>query len=297
MVDRLSSVELFHEVLRKISSLREVDSTIDIARGWLQLRILLALGFYNGIDVDGLVRILRERRKAVLDALRKMKNKELIVNNGGKVVLSEKGKALYNVIASSIGLENNGSSHRGVYDSLSFRSRRSKDPRIIHDIPRDLSRSFYLYDTIIALGSSKNYELPLSTLSSISKISPEVLDDYLKPYASPPYRIMRRIIKTAGLFFKRREVFYKLTDNGLKVYHKLPDYVKYRNHFGAKLLRLLSRSGHPRMVLKRISFIMSIGSAITMFLSVVMGGPASIIVMASWILFVSFLALLVELTY
>ncbi len=285
------SVEIFDEVLKRISTLREVDSAIDIARGWLQFRILLALGFYGDIDVNDLVRVLRERRKAVLDALRKMKNKRLIEVDNGRIRLSEKGKILYETISSTIGLENNGGG------SLSYRYRRYRDPRIIHDIPRDLSKSFYLYDAIIALGSSKNYELPLSTLAAISKVSAEVLDDYLKTYVSPPFKLLRRTIITRGFLFKKREVYYKLTEDGLKVYHKLPDYVKYRNHFGARILRFLSRSGHPRIVLKRTSFIMSIGSALTMALSVIIGGAASILVMASWIFFISFLSLLVELTY
>ncbi len=288
------TVELFDEVLKRINSLRELDSTIDIARGWLQFRILLALGFYGGVDVNDLVKILRERRKAVLDALRKMKNKGLVENGNSRIVLSDKGMSLYKMITSIIGLEHHSN---GSGSSLAFKRDKWRNTKIIHDIPRDLSRSFYLYDAIIALGSSKNYELPLSTLSSISKISPEVLDDYLKTYASPPFRLLRRSIRTRGLLFKQREVYYKLTENGLKVYHKLPDYVKYRNHLGARLLRIISRSGHPRMVLKRASFIMSVGSALTMILSALIDGAFSTLIMASWIFFISFLALLVELTY
>ncbi len=286
------TVELFDEVLRRINTLRELDSAIDIARGWLQFRILLALGFYGGADAGDLARILGERRKAVLDALRKMKNKGLIENGGSKVVLSNRGLDLYKMIASIIGLDHS----IGVVHPIP-RKDKWRNNRIIHDIPRDLSRSFYLYDAIIALGSSKNYELSLSTLSSISRISPEVLDDYLKTYASPPFRLLRRSIRSHGVLFKRREIFYRLTENGLKVYHKLPDYVKYRNHVGARLLRIISRSGHPRMVLKRASFIMSIGSALTMILSALLDGAFSILIMASWIFFISFLALLIELTY
>jgi len=286
----LDRVRVLSEITKRISVLREVDSAIDIARGWLQLRILIAIGLLGGADVNSIVSLLNERRKSVLDALRKMREKELINISNGVILLSSKGEKIFNIITGITGFNTSSLkstlTHMNIYD------------RPVYDVYRDLTRSFYLYDAIIALGSSKNHELPLGTLAYISRISPEVLDDYLKVYTSPPIKLLKRITRTSKiLFLKRNTVYYRLTGDGVKVYHRLPDYVKYKGSICARILRFIARSGHPRMVLKRIAFITSIGSAIAMTLTLIFSSPLSIVIMATWILLISFLALLVEITY
>jgi DNA-binding MarR family transcriptional regulator len=65
------------------SIFREVDAAVDFARGWLQLRMLLTVGYLGRCSVDRLVEVLGGRREAVLDSLRKMRAKGLVEGEGG----------------------------------------------------------------------------------------------------------------------------------------------------------------------------------------------------------------------
>jgi DNA-binding MarR family transcriptional regulator len=92
-------------------------------------------------------------------------------------------------------------------------------------MPRDIIRFSYLYDVLVALGSSRGYELPLSTLASVTGLSPATLEDYLRPYVEEEPKLFKRVVRSGRLGGRR--VFYRLADSGLKVYHRLPEYVKY----------------------------------------------------------------------
>ncbi|MCX8185479.1 MAG: hypothetical protein N3E43_06990, partial [Sulfolobales archaeon] len=232
--------------LSRASILREVDSYVDIARGWLQLRILLVLGESGSCSVDELVSKLGERRKAILDALRKMRSKGL-VSAEDNPSLTELGSRVFEQLYS-------------VLTCSSFSSPVALKS-LVYDVPRDLARLFYLYEVLVALGTSKKYELPLSALCYVTKLKPETLEDYLKPYGGEELKLLKRVLKNRKFFFfSRKAVCYRLTDDGVKVFHRLPDYVKYRSSFGARLLSLATKSGHPKVILKRVSLILSLGS-------------------------------------
>ncbi|MCS7108959.1 MAG: hypothetical protein NZ911_06150 [Sulfolobales archaeon] len=280
------SLGSINDILQRVGVLREVDSVIDLTRGWLQFRILIALGFLGSSDPDGLAKLLGERKKAVLDALRKLKLKDLItdVEGGRYVSLSESGKELYNMVV-------------GLVSGDSVRGRGGLRFPISEDIHRDLAKSIYLYDVIVALGTSRKHELSLNTLASIVKLSPEVLDDYVKPYAEGDLKLFKRYSASGKLFSRGKKLVYRLSDEGLKVYHRLPDYVKYRNDWKASILRRLTRSGHPRIVLKRISLILSLGSAFIALTAVLLPPYLSLIMVLTWVLIISFVALITEMTF
>jgi len=270
------------DLLNSVSALREVDATVDFARGWLQLRILLTVGYLGKCSVDRLVEVLGERRKAVLDSLRKMRAKGLI-GGEGELFLTEEGRRIYSTLTSVLGGPRRGTAGVG-------------GPRAaVHDIPRDIIRFFYLYDVLVALGTSKGYELPLNTLASVTRLSPATLEDYLKLYVEDELKLFKRVVRSGRLGGKR--VVYRLTDEGLKVYHRLPEYVKYRGSIAAAVLRILTRSGHPRITLKRVALALALGSAATSALVAVLAPPLSVLAALTWVLMVSLLALLVEITY
>jgi len=270
------------ELLNSVSALREVDAAVDFARGWLQLRILLTVGYLGRCTVDRLVEVLGERRKAVLDSLRKMRAKGLIEGEG-ELSLTEEGRRVYSTLLSALGSSGRVSAGTAL-------------PRAaVQDIPRDVIRFSYLYDVLVALGTSRGYELSLSTLASVTRLSPATLEDYLRPYVEDEPRLFKRVLRVSRLAGRR--VFYRLTDEGLKVYHRLPEYVKYRGSLAASVLRALTRSGHPRIVLKRVALALALGSATTSALVAVLTPPASVVVALTWVLAVSLLALLVEVTY
>ncbi len=268
--------------------LRKIDSVVDMARGWTQLRTLLVVGHRGKATVDDLVRMLGERRKTILDSLRKMRVKGLIIEINGFLRLSEKGKEVYNLLSTIL--------KSGM--GWGQRIERSQTAAIVYDIPRNLTRAFYLYDAIIAIGSSPKNELPLETLAYIVKLSPSIIDDYLKPFANGENALFRRVIKGRSLFFfRKRKVFYRLTKEGLKVFYRLPAYLKYKNNKAAKLFRIITRTGHPRVVIKRTALIISMGSVIVMTLNILLPPLLAILTLSAWILVLSFFALLIEFTY
>lgn len=280
-------LESVNSVISRVSVLREVDSVVDLTRGWLQLRIVIVLGFYGRSDADELAKVLGERKKAILDALRKLKMKGLVVDadSGRYVVLSDEGRKLYETLVGIISSAVSGRNSEGALP-------------LIEDVHRDLTTSFYLYEVIIALGTSRKYELPLDTLASIVKLSPEVLDDYLKPYADGSLKLFKRYVVGSKMSLRRgRKVVYRLSDDGLKVYRRLPDYMKYRSDWKALILRYITRSGHPKIVLKRISLMLSLGSAAVALITTLLPVGLSLLVIMSWVLVISFIALLTELTY
>lgn len=270
------------DLLARASALREVDSYVDIARGWLQLRILMVLGGRGRCSIDELVATLGERRKAVLDALRKMRTKGL-VSAEDPPSLTDLGLRVYERLAEVLACS-------GVDGAAAPRP-------TVYDIPRDLARLFYLYEVLVALGTSKSYELPLSTLCYITKLKPETLEDYLRPYCGEPLRLLKRLVKPRRLLLlTRRVVAYRLTDEGVKVFHRLPDYVRYRGSLGARVLSLLTKSGHPKVILKRVSLILSLGSAAATLLAAALPAPLSLVAVLTWVLFVSFLSLVIEIS-
>ncbi len=277
-----------NDLIEAARVLRKVDSVVDMARGWTQLRILLVVGHKGRATVDDLVRVLGERRKTILDSLRKMRVKGLVADVNGVLRLSDKGKEVYNLLSS-------------ILRSSIVKGRRIEDAQtaaIVYDIPRNLTKAFYLYDAIIAIGSSPKNELPLETLAYIVKLSPSIIDDYLKPFANGENALFRRVIKEKSLlFFKRRKIFYRLTKEGLKVFYRLPAYLKYKNNKAAKLFRMITRTGHPRVVIKRMALIISIGSVIVMILNILLPPLLAVLTLSAWILVLSFFALLIEFTY
>lgn len=268
--------------------LRKVDSAVDIARGWTQLRILLIVGHRGRASVNELVQVLKERRKTILDSLRKMKIKGLILETDGYIVPSEKGREIYALLSTIL------TSNIGLRSEVE----RTQTAAVVYDIPRNLTRAFYLYDAIIAIGSSPKNELPLETLAYMVKLSPSIIDDYLKPFAQGENALFRRVIKERSfLFFKKRRVFYELTKEGLKVFYRLPAYLKYKNNKAAKLFRMITRTGHPRVVIKRMALIISMGSVIVMALNILLPPLLTVLTLSAWILLLSFFAVLIEFTY
>ncbi len=280
-------LESINEALQRLNTLREVDSVIDLSRGWLQLRIVVVLGYLKKLDVDGLAKLLGERKKAVLDALRKLRLKALIteVDEGMYLALSDEGRNLYSSILSII------------VGTPVTSSENVSTLSIAEDLHRYLTRSFYLYEAIIALGTSRKYELPINTLASIVKLSPEVLDDYLKPYAENRSRVFKRLTPSRGFLTRAKGITYRLDDEGVKIYHRLPDYVKYKNDLKASILRTITLSGHPRIVLKRLSLMFSLGSAVIAITTTFLPVSLSLIITLTWVLMISFLALIIEMTY
>ncbi|BEP18207.1 HTH-type transcriptional activator ArnR [Pyrofollis japonicus] len=274
-------------LIERIDSIRELDSVIDLARGWLQIRILILLGAGEA-TVDSLMTRLSQPRKTILDALRKMRQKGLVEDNKGYYRLTEKGQRLFRII---LGLNSN-----GLNSPSTVRCRSTTDGATPYDIIAKTTRYLYLYEALMALGSSPSMELSIETLSSILRLSPRQLDDYLSVYANGALKILKRSIKQCGVLRKRTCVYYRLNNNGLKILHKLPEYTRIKRSLSNRILVKITRTLHPRLVLKRITIALSVGSAIAMLL-VLFKPELGVIILGSWVLFISFISLLIAKSY
>lgn len=274
--------------IERLRKLREVDLLVDIGRGSVQLEIILALGRADsGLNSKSLSEMTGYRRKTILDALRKLQIKGLVSEREDGYVLSEKGLKLYSSLLEALGV--------GIGESKG----RLSSMLLSREMARDIATYDYVNDAIIALGAARNYELPVKVLSEITGLSVQRLEDYLEKFTNGRPRLFKKFRKRSILskILGRGEVYYRLTSEGLAAYHKLPHYLKMKKNLGARILQTIGRSGHPKLVLKRMAIYMSIGSSLTMLAAILIGGALGKIIMASWILLVSLIALLIEVSY
>jgi len=93
-------VEELHKWSRVLERLRELDSVVDIARGHVQLSLLLLLAKRNRLVPDTAAEILGIPRKSVVDGLQKLKRKGLVARSSGRTyVLTEEGKRVGKLLA------------------------------------------------------------------------------------------------------------------------------------------------------------------------------------------------------
>ncbi|MCC6010758.1 MAG: hypothetical protein LM588_07235 [Fervidicoccaceae archaeon] len=197
---------------QRLELLKQLDETIDFAKSVIQLGVVLVLHEHkDGLSVDELCVKLGERRKALLDALRKLELKQIItkkdVENKQVIVLTESGvsyvEKLLNILLPRTEVS-------GI-QSLDTRSKRAM-------LLNNLVESHYIYTAIVALGEKSDKTLSLEKLAEVMGLSPERAKSYLDVFCLPPNRIFRRIQRPG------KGTFYRLEEEGLKIYYRTPDF-------------------------------------------------------------------------
>ncbi len=271
----------------RLELLRRVDSYVDLSRGWLQLRLLVELGRRGGeATVSELAAALGVERKAVLDSLRKMRQKRLVAQGKRGPALTERGMDLYRSLVHVVAGKARpqpGEAARGESD--------------VYSLVASLTRHHYLYEALTALAYAPGHMLPLAALASLARLSQRQMDEYLQVYTRGAPRLLHRLVKEQRLGPLRRQmVYYKLTREGEKLLHRLPDYAWTRRSRAARIIAAVARTLHPRIALKRLMVLISLGSAAAMALVAAEPGLAAP-VLGAWLLVVAGLAVLVEASY
>jgi len=172
---------------QRLELLKQLNETIDFAKSVIQLGVVLVLHEHkDGLSVDELCVKLGERRKALLDALRKLELKRIItkkdVEDKQVIVLTKRGvsyvEKLLNILLPRTEVS-------GV-QSLDTRSKRAV-------LLNNLVESHYIYTAIVALGEKSDKTLSLEKLAEVMGLSPERAKSYLDVFCLPPNRIFRRI--------------------------------------------------------------------------------------------------------
>ncbi|MGA2573803.1 MAG: hypothetical protein ABSF36_06330 [Candidatus Methanomethylicaceae archaeon] len=264
--------------------LKEVTKVVDVTKGTLQLQMLIYLNDHGPQSAEQISKELGKRRKAVTDALRKLKLKEVVneiaqTNERSESVimyqLTDNGKHYVESLRDIFG--NKGGSSITTSRATGFRL-----IELIEEIPL----LFNTYDAIIAIGLSGSQGLSSKKLANLFSLSEQRAITYLDLFTDA---------KGATLFKKKlsgdgskEEVRYTLSDNGQRILKLLPMYNQLKSSYSFKVLRRITMSVHPRQVYLRTAIIAIFGSVILLVDRVVF--PNTPILSAVWIAFLAFLA-------
>lgn len=240
--------------------LKEVTKVVDVTKGTLQLQMLIFLNEYGSQTADQISKELGKRRKAVTDALRKLKLKEVVkefqqTNDRGESAvvygLTDNGREYVDSLKGIF-------SQRGASAITTSRETGFRLIELIEEIPL----LFNTYDAIIAIGLSGNKGVTAKNLAGLFGLSEQRAITYLDLFTDA---------KGATLFKKKvalpneqnDEIKYVLSDNGMRTLKLLPTYTNLQSSYTFKILMKLTGSVHPRQVYVRTAIIMAIGSALT----------------------------------
>ncbi|MEM1541809.1 MAG: hypothetical protein QW101_06555 [Ignisphaera sp.] len=267
----------------RINMLRELDAVIDFARGGLQLNIIMELGRNDdGYTVKDIARILNERPKAVLDAMRKLVVKGLVVKddkNGYDLYrLSEKGMEFYGRLAKMLGF---------IEYYKGERVSKAQIKAMVLDIASDLVKYHHIADVVITIATSKNQEASIRTIAEGMKLSVDRAKTYLEMYSESrsPLRLFKKVEKKRskvietfveimnpllnkiGIKILNNNHTYRLTKEGLMVFYRHPYYVKFKNNLLTQIGSTIFGTLHPRVVIKRATLMVMIVTALALLLS------------------------------
>ncbi|MGC8563697.1 MAG: hypothetical protein ACP5LZ_02235 [Fervidicoccaceae archaeon] len=205
---------------RKLSLLRELDETIDFSKSTIQIEIMFVFMISKEkMTPSKLVELLDERRKAVLDALRKMQLKGIIKKEGeedGEPVyaLTETGEEYSKKLMEVLGLKE-GDHHSSGGEVEPNREKIAVLKRMIG--------LYHIYNAIVYLANTPENKMDLHKLSSLVGLSPERMKSYLDAYSRPPIRVFRRSSSPVS-----RLTFYKLEKEGWNIYYRSPHYLQLK---------------------------------------------------------------------
>ncbi len=269
-------------IARKLMLLRDLDDKIDFARSRVQLQIILAFMIENkAYTPSQLVEMLGERRKAIIDALRKMESKGIIERDKTSYAyrLTQKGADYSKKLMDVLGINRNQVTSRfqeGI-DPIDGRGPLSKD----------INELTYIKKAVIALANTKEGMLSLRDLAIIMGLSKDRAKSYLDLYSRPPRRFFRRITHPT------KGTYYKLDKRGYTIYYKTNEYHKAKK---SKLFKLRVRlQSIPLMIIMKEKWLLPtlIAGSSPIFLHLAIKGSAYIPLISLPFMFLLFILALV----
>jgi DNA-binding MarR family transcriptional regulator len=277
------AVDFQSEQFLRLQMLRELDSAIDFARGFLQLRIVLALGSRGPMTARDISTSLGERYKAVLDAVRKLITKNLIAKepDGGidTYKLSDAGVEFYRKLVEILGVREH------------YRVPKEERRMLLSDVAMSITKYTHLADAILALGTSRSNALTLSDIADAMKLSPERAKTYIEMFSDrrsgvklfkkvekelKMLKLIAALLKPFGIKMRTAVEMYRLTEEGLTVFYKQPYYLKYKKSLAAKIVTKVFGTAHPRLVLKRMTLVTLIAALISSAIALITHNTATV---------------------
>ncbi|HDI46822.1 MAG TPA: hypothetical protein ENF82_03340 [Candidatus Methanomethylia archaeon] len=280
------------EFFLRLQKLREIDDVVDLSRSSMQLEVLLFMGSKRKVSIDELSQGLSFRRKALNDTLRKLINKKLIERTEDDCfALTEKGENYLRELSRIVGGGENYAKLKGSAEEVGRERLRM--------LVKELATSLYIYNVIVSLGMSKSHEQSLSSLSKLVGLSEVRLKSYLDLFTKTPSRDLRLFYsyekpsRLSGIIAKLKgtrpkcKTYYRLSDQGLSVYYRLPHYMKFKRNIFFRIIQMITRTGHPEAAIRRIFYITILGT-VSSFVALLFP-PFGYLLAAGWLFLVMIL--------
>ena len=193
------SIEISLKMLRNI---RELDSIIDFSRATLQLHIVLVLSRYrHGLTADDIAFKTGFRRKTVLDTLRKLEIKGLVVRRDDLYLLSDIGVKYLEQLEKLLKVK---------------KAERSSE-KDLREVACKLVFYGTLRDLIVLLGRSKG--LTLEKMSHILGVSPKKVRNYITYLNNMSKTKLVKTVRRRSLLGVRKT--FVLTAYGRRLYSNI----------------------------------------------------------------------------
>ncbi len=252
------SIGALEDIYVKLEKIRAFDSLIDFSKSRIQLDIVLQLAAARKpLSADEIAEAIGQRKKPVLDALRKLELKGIIRRTEdyrNVYELSDLGKQMISDLTTILGASNLKEVVRSrMYGKIGAR-----------DLIKLIIPVHYLYEALVSLGTSKTHELPITVLARATGISAQRLMVYLDPYSAPrsevrlfkKYRKEDLMTKMRSLLTGSRKagtVYYRPTKLGMELFYRLPIYAKVKNSKLINLILKIFGYYNPKLVLHKVS--------------------------------------------
>ncbi|WP_278465091.1 HTH-type transcriptional activator ArnR [Saccharolobus islandicus] len=228
--------------------LRELDSIVDFARAKLQWDILFFINSKGPSSVSEIAEGTNNSKKAVIDAIRKLIEKELIIKIKYDVYdLSDKGKQVLNKLNS--------------FTSNTVPSQNDADHRnsTLSNMDNP-SQNFYLLE-LIKISLLNNDILPIDKAYRELGISKQTLKYYLELFMQK--KIFKKVNKKN--FLGRNIQSAVLTNEGRKIAYRVPSLIKIRNNLFLRLLLKMTFSISYESALLKLMVFFALSSPIIIY--------------------------------
>jgi len=272
----------------RINQLRSIDKLVDISKSTIQIDIMLTLNKGDKTSAE-IAKEIGQRRKAVTDAMRKLRVKGLVneveedenlkssryrLTHSGSNCLStlleftgsDKG-----CIGEKIGYQRSGDTLENTIDGPAIQS----SPRSFLGMQNDANAfpmAAVVSELILTLGTAKGNIMSRKDLAKAVGLSEQRAESYLEVYLNGPTKLFRkytdapkmvRLMSKFGLRSKTKkmETIYGLTNDGMQHFYRLPTYAKLKQSIAYKFFSKMTFSSQPKNIFKRLNMILCAGGA------------------------------------
>ncbi|MFP3202945.1 MAG: MarR family transcriptional regulator [Sulfolobus sp.] len=256
-----------------INTLKELDESIDFAKGVYQWKIVLILFIKGPMSTSEIAKEIGVNKKSVVDSIRKLIDKGLVERVKYDIyTLSENGKKLMEKLS-----------------GITTQQIQAIDVDPAEDILNNITHYYYFVE-IVKASVLNNYKVPISSLCKELGISKRTLINYLDIF-STKYKYFKKINKKGLL---RNKVEYILTDEGRKIAYKIPGTYRLRKNTFLKILTKVTFSNSLEFSIFKLLIAFSITAPVVFMLSKY---PEDKIIAAVWLYFLVFFGVSSVLAY